>query len=123
MRQIAVIIAVGLGSIALAYAGVFLGLILWTRFFVINAGFLVFLTIVSDQINIRAVGQHGRAVIIPYIISTILKLIMSAVFLILLVKENMEDAREIVYSFLVFYAIFSATEIIIVNQRTRPQKF
>ena len=95
----------------------------WVVQYLANLGFLVFLTIVSDTINQRALEQQGRAVIIPYIASTIIKLIFSAVFLILFIKQNMSIAREIVFSFLTYYAVFSALEIVIVNKRLRLKKF
>jgi hypothetical protein len=95
----------------------------WVVQYLANLGFLVFLTVVSDAINQRALEQQGRAVIIPYIASTIIKLIFSAVFLILFIKQNMSIAREIVFSFLTYYAVFSALEIVIVNKRLRLKKF
>lgn len=95
----------------------------WVNQYVANIGFLVFLTLVSDAINQRALEQKGRSVIIPYIVSTIIKLIFSAIYLILLLRENMPVAREIVFSFLAYYAAFSAVEIVIVNKRLRLKKF
>ena len=116
-----------LGAALLLLVGTYLlaltGLFPWVNHFLANIGFLVFLTFVSDTINQRALDQEGRGVIIPYIVSTILKLVLSAIFLILFIKQNMAMAREIVFSFLAYYAVFSTVEIVIVNRRLRLKKF
>ena len=117
------IVIVALAMLGLTYGITMMGFWQWSNLFLINTGFLVFLTIVSDQINLKALDQKGRGVIIPYIVSTILKLVFSVIFLVLLVKQNMEWAKLIVFSFLVYYLVFSILEIIIVNNRTRPKKF
>ena len=123
MRAVFFILATAVGLLGFTYLGPILNLYPWTIHYLINMGFLVFLTIVTDTINQRALEQKGRGVIIPYLVSTILKLIFSAIFLILFIRQNMDSAREIVFSFLAYYSIFSALEIIIVNKRLRPKKF
>lgn len=123
MRNILLVVIIAFALLGITYIAALLGLWTWSKLFLINAGFLVFLTIVSDQINLRALEQTGRGMIIPYLVSTILKLVFSAIFLILLVKQNMEFAKIIVFSFLAYYAVFSTLEIIIVNRRTTLKKF
>lgn len=123
MKSVLYILATALILAAFTYLLTLLGLFGWDRHFLINLGFLVFLTVVADVINQKALDQEGRGVIIPYIISIIVKLIFSAVFLILFVKANLNDARAIVFSFLAYYAVFSTAEIVLVNKRLRVKKF
>lgn len=123
MRSAIQITLVAILLFASTYLGSVLGIWPWTNHFLIVGGFLVFLTIVSDQINLKALDQEGRAVIIPYLVSTILKLVFSGIFLILFVKQNIDFAQLIVYAFLTYYAVFSVLEIILVNKRTRAKKF
>ena len=123
MRAYFFILGAAVGLLGLTYLLSLVSILPWVNHYLANIGFLVFLTFVSDTINQRALGQEGRGVIIPYIVSTILKLIFSAIFLILFIKQNMSMAREIVFSFLTYYAIFSAVEIVLVNKRLRLKKF
>ena len=123
MRNILIILVAALTLTGLTFLLSLTGLIEWSRYYVMVMAFLVFLTIVADQINLRSLEQDGRAVVIPYIISTILKLVFSSVFLIFFVREHMDFAKLIVFSFIAYYAVFSTLEIIIVNNRTKPKKF
>ena len=123
MRAVLFILITACALLGFTYLGTIINLYPWIIHYPINMGFLVFLTIVSDAINERALEQKGRSVIIPYLVSTMLKLIFSAIFLILFIRQNMDSAREIVFSFLTYYSFFSALEIIIVNKRLRPKKF
>jgi len=122
MKYILLIFIVALGLLGITYLFSEFNFFPWTNFYALNIGFLVFLILVSDTINQKALEQSGRGVIIPYLVSTILKLIFSAVFLILLIKQNLSSAKEIVYSFLPYYAIFSGLEIFIVNRRLKAKK-
>ena len=122
MKYILLIFIAALGLLGITYLFSEFNFFHWTNFYALNIGFLVFLILVSDTINQKALEQSGRGVIIPYLVSTILKLIFSAVFLILLIKQNLSSAKEIVYSFLPYYAIFSGLEIFIVNRRLKAKK-
>ena len=121
----AYLIISGTAGILLAMTYVFsrVANVSWINHYLVIMAFLTFLTFVSDMINKRALNQEGRGVIIPYLISTVLKLIFSAIFLLFFIKQNMDMAREIVFSFLIYYAVFSALEIVIVNKRLRLKKF
>lgn len=123
MRNTILVLLTAAVLVLLTYIGSLINFWPWSRLYLIVAGFLVFLTVVSDQINLKSLEQEGRAVVIPYLVSTILKLIFSAIFLILLVRNNLDLAKLIVFAFLPYYAVFSTLEIIIVNRRTRAKKF
>jgi hypothetical protein len=123
VRSVLLIFLAGAFLIGIAFLGSLFGFWLWTEDFLIIIGSLIFITVVSDQINLQALDQQGRSVIIPYLVSTILKLLFSAIFLILYIKQNIESAKLVVFTYLVSYAVFSALEIIIVNKRTRAKKF
>ena len=94
----------------------------WDNTYLIIAGLLIILTIVVHQINSIALKKKGRDAIIPYIATTILKLILASTMLIILIKINQELAKELVIIFLVYYASFSALEIVMVNRTLRAQK-
>lgn len=123
MKATFYILATAVLLLIVTYLLSWLGWYSWMNHFFINTAFLVFLTFVVDVINQRALEQEGQGVIIPYLVSTILKLIFSAVFLFFFVRQNIEAAREIVLSFLAYYAFFSAVEIVLVNKRLRIKKF
>jgi hypothetical protein len=123
MRSSLVIIAVAILLLLFTYTGSFLGGWLWQPNFIMIIIFLILLTIVSHQINLNSVNQQGRAVIIPYLISTVLKLVLSGGFLMVIVKRYPEMVQGLVISFLVYYATFSTLEIILVNRRTKGKKF
>ena len=123
MRSSVVIIAVALVLLILTYIVSVIAGLPWHQIFIMMAGFLVLLTILTHQINLSSINQHGRAVIIPYLISTVLKLILSGGFLIVIVKYYPEMVKALVIAFLVYYATFSALEIILVSRRTKGKKF
>jgi hypothetical protein len=117
------ILATALILLVLTYFLSELSPVSWTKLYLFNLFFLAMLTAVSDAINKRALDQEGQSVIVPYIVSIILKLVFSVIFLVVFVKKNSELAKEIVFSFLAYYAVFSAIEIVIVNKRLRHKKF
>jgi len=123
MRSSLVIIVVALLLLTLTYIGAFLGAWLWHKNYIMIMVFLVLVTIVSHQINLYSVNQQGRAVIIPYLISTVLKLVLSGGFLMVIVKQYPKMVQGLVIAFLVYYATFSTLEIILVNRRVRGKKF
>jgi hypothetical protein len=95
----------------------------WHQIVIVTGLFLTLLTILTHQINLNAAKQKGRAIITPYLISIVLKLVLSGGFLFALVKVYPEMAMVLVLSFLIFYATFSALEIILVNRRLNSKKF
>jgi hypothetical protein len=95
----------------------------WHQNFFLMTGFLVLLTILTHQINLNSINQQGRAVIIPYLISTVLKLVLSGGFLFVMVRYYPEMVKVLVIAFLAYYAAFSALEIILVSRRTKGKKF
>lgn len=119
MRSILLIIFVALGLLLTTFAYTYISGFHWNQNFLIISGFLVFLTVLTDRINLVALKKQGRGVIIPYLFSIILKLLLSIVFLVVLVKQNIDAVKELVIVFLVYYAIFSALEIFLVNRRTK----
>ena len=123
MRSSLVIIAVALVLLILTYVAFVIAGWPWHQIFIMMTGFLVLLTILTHQINLNSINQQGRAVIIPYLISTVLKLILSGGFLIIIVKFYPEMVKVLVIAFLVYYATFSALEIILVSRRTKGKKF
>ena len=123
MRSSLVIIVVALLLLLSTYLVSLLGGWPWHQNFIMLIVFLVLLTILSHQINLFSVKQQGRAVIIPYLISTVLKLILSGGFLMVIVKVYPEMVKALVIAFLVYYATFSALEIILVSRRTKGKKF
>ena len=123
MRSSLVILGVGLLLLLPTYLVSFFGGWHWHQTFIIMIGFLVSLTILTHQINLISVNQEGRAVIIPYLISTVLKLIFSGGFLMVMIKLYPELVKSSVIAFLVYYAAFSTLEIILVNRRTKGKKF
>ena len=123
MRSTLVIIAVALVLLILTYIASFIAGWPWHQIFIIMTGFLVLLTILTHQINLNSISQQGRAIIIPYLISTFLKLILSGGFLFVIVKYYPEMAKVLVIAFLVYYATFSTLEIILVSRRTKGKKF
>ena len=123
MRSSLVIIVVALLLLISTYLVSLLGGWPWHQNFIMLIVFLVLLTILSHQINLFSVKQQGRAVIIPYLISTVLKLILSGGFLMVIVKVYPEMVKALVIAFLVYYATFSALEIILVSRRTKGKKF
>ena len=122
MKGVLLILAMALVLGVITYLLSLAGFFPWINHYLINIAFLIFLTIVVDQINQRALDQEGRGIIIPYLVAIILKLIFSAVFLVLFVRENVELARGIVFSFLAYYVAFTTSEIVIVNKRLRLKK-
>lgn len=123
MRSSLVIIAVALMLLGLTYIVTVIGGWQWHQGFIIMTVFLVLLTILSHQINFISSNQQGRAVIIPYLVSTVLKLIFSGGFLMVIIKYYPEMVKVLVIAFLIYYATFSALEIILVSRRTRGKKF
>ena len=123
MRSSLVIVAVALVLLILTYIASVVAGWPWHQIFFLMTGFLVLLTILTHQINLNSINQQGRAVIIPYLISTVLKLILSGGFLIVIVKYYPEMGKVLVIAFLVYYATFSALEIILVSRRTKGKKF
>lgn len=123
MRSSLVIIAVALLLLIGTYLVSILGGWPWHQNFIMLMVFLVLLTIVSHQINLFSVNQQGRAVITPYLISTVLKLVLSGGFLWVIVKFYPEMVKALVIAFLVYYATFSTLEIILVSRRTKGKKF
>lgn len=123
MRSSLVIIAMGLLLLISTYLVSILGGWPWHQNFMMMAVFLVLITILTHQINLISVNQQGRAVIIPYLISTVLKLIFSGGFLMVIIKIYPEMVKSSVIAFLVYYASFSTLEIILVNRRTKGKKF
>jgi hypothetical protein len=123
MRSSLVIVGTAIFLLILTYAGSLLGGWQWQQNYIMITVFLVLLTIVSHQINLNSVNQQGRAVIIPYLISTVLKLVLSGGFLMVIVKKYPQMVQGLVISFLVYYATFSTLEIILVNRRTKGKKF
>lgn len=119
MRSAILIIAVAIGLLILTFLYSYASGSVWDHNFSIIGGFLVLLTILTDQINLRALKNEGRGVIIPYLISIILKLLLSIIFLVVLIKNNIDAAKELVIIFLVYYAVFSVLEIILVSRRTQ----
>ena len=123
MRSTLVIIAVAVILLLLTFVCTYLGGWSWNQNFVLISIFLVLLTILSHQINLRSINKEGRAVIIPYLTSTVLKLVLSGGFLMVIIKINPEIVKALVIIFLVYYAVFSTLEIILVSRRTRGKKF
>ena len=123
MRSSLVIITVGLLLLVSTYLVSILGGWPWHQNFIMMAVFLVLITIITHQINLISVNQQGRAVIIPYLISTVLKLIFSGGFLMVIIKIYPEIVKSSVIAFLVYYASFSTLEIILVSRRTKGKKF
>ena len=123
MRSSLVISAMGLLLLISTYLVSILGGWPWHKNFIMMAVFLVLITILTHQINLISVNQQGRAVIIPYLISTVLKLIFSGGFLMVIIKIYPEIVKSSVIAFLVYYASFSTLEIILVNRRTKGKKF
>ncbi len=123
MRSTLVIIAVALMLLVLTYLASIIGGWPWHQNLIVMAVFLVLLTILSHQINLISASQQGRAVIIPYLISTVLKLVLSIGFLIVIIKYYPDMVKVLVIVFLVYYATFSALEIILVSRRTKGKKF
>ena len=123
MRSSLVIIAMGLLLLISTYLVSILGGWPWHQNFIMMAVFLVLITTLTHQINLISVNQQGRAVIIPYLISTVLKLIFSGGFLMVIIKIYPEIVKSSVIAFLVYYASFSTLEIILVNRRTKGKKF
>jgi hypothetical protein len=123
MRSTLVIIAVALVLLILTYLASIIGGWPWHQNLIVMAVFLVLLTILTHQINLNSISQQGRAIIIPYLISTVLKLILSGGFLFVIVKYYPEMVKVLVIAFLVYYATFSALEIILVSRRTKGKKF
>lgn len=123
MRSSLVIIAVALMLLVLTYIVSVIGGWQWHQGFIIMIVFLVLLTILSHQINFISSNQQGRAVIIPYLVSTVLKLIFSGGFLMVIIKYYPEMVKVLVIAFLIYYATFSALEIILVSRRTKGKKF
>jgi len=123
MRSSLVIIAVGLVLLVLTYLVSVIGGWPWHQNFIMMTVFLVLLTILTHQINLNSINQQGRGVIIPYLISTVLKLILSGGFLVVIIKYYPEMVKVLVIAFLVYYATFSTLEIILVSRRTRGKKF
>ena len=123
MRSSLVIIVVALLLLLSTYLVSLLGGWPWHQNFIMLIVFLVLLTILSHQINLFSVKQQGRAVIIPYLISTVLKLILSGGFLMVIVKIYPGMVKALVIAFLVYYATFSTLEIILVSRRTKGKKF
>jgi len=123
MRSSLVIVAVALVLLVLTYIASVVGGWPWHQNFFLMTGFLVLLTILTHQINLNSINQQGRAVIIPYLISTVLKLILSGGFLMVIVKYYPDMVKVLVIAFLVYYAAFSALEIILVSRRTKGKKF
>jgi hypothetical protein len=119
MRSALLIIAVALGLLLITFGYTYTTGALWNQNFIVIGGYLVFLTVLTDQINLIALRKKGRGVIIPYLFSIVLKLLLSIVFLVVLVKQNTETVKELVIVFLVYYAIFSALEIFLVSRRTK----
>ena len=123
MRSSLVIFAVALVLLILTYTATVIAGWPWRPIFIIMTGFLGLLTILTHQINLNSINQQGRAVIIPYLISTVLKLIFSGGFLFVIVKYYPDMVKVLVIAFLVYYATFSALEIILVSRRTKGKKF
>ena len=123
MRSSLFILGVALVLLALTYIVYFLVGWPWHEVFYMILVFLVLLTILSHQINLNSVRQQGSAVIIPYLISTVMKLLLSAGFLMVFVKVYPELVKDIIIAFLLYYATFSTAEIILVNRRTKGKKF
>ncbi|RLD23276.1 MAG: hypothetical protein DRI71_05680 [Bacteroidetes bacterium] len=119
MRSALLIIAVAIGLLLFTFGFTYVTGGLWNQNFLYIGGFQVFLTVLTDQINLNALNMQGRGVIIPYLISIVLKLILSIIFLVVLIKQNSEAVPELVIVFLVYYAIFSALEIFLVSRRTK----
>ena len=122
MRSTIAIITLGLLVLVITYMVFMAGGWLWHQIFIMMSVFLVFLTILSHQINLTSVNQQGRAVIIPYLISTVLKLLLSGVFLMVIIKLYPEMVKGLVIAFLTYYAAFSTLEIILVSRRTKGKK-
>jgi len=92
----------------------------WNQNFVVIAIFLFLLSILSHRINLISQSQKGRSVILPYLTSTVLKLVMSTIFLIVLVMNSGNNIEVLIYVFMIYYATFSTLEIILVSkQNTR----
>ena len=123
MRSSLVVIAVALVLLVLTYLSSVIGGWAWHQNYIKISVFLVLLTILSHQINLISIKQEGRAVIIPYLVSTVLKLLLSGGFLMVIVKVYPDMVKGLVITFLVYYATFSALEIILVSRRTRGKKF
>lgn len=123
MRNIFTIVALAAGLLALTFTlSYLLPQLQWHVHYTYLAGFLLMLTILSHQINLFAAGRQGREVVIPYLVSTVLKLLLSSGFLIAIVWLNRAMVKELVVLFLVYYAAFSALEIFLVNKRLKGQK-
>jgi len=123
MRSTLVILGVAAILLILTYAILTLVGWPWDQNFLLVGIFLILLTILSHQINLRSINKEGRAVIVPYILSTVLKLILGGAFLMIMVKLNPEIVKGLVIVFLLYYATFSALEIILVSRRTQQKKF
>jgi O-antigen/teichoic acid export membrane protein len=123
MRSSLFILGVALVLLLLTYIVYALSGWAWHEVFYMMLAFLVLLTILTHQINLNSVRQQGSAMIIPYLISTVLKLLLSAGFLIVFVKIYPDLVKDIIISFLLYYATSSTVEIILVNRRTKGKKF
>lgn len=117
-----IISAVAFILLAITYLASYVIPLEWSNVYLIIAVFLIILTVIVHQINSIALARKGRGVIIPYLISTVLKLILASGMLIILVKFNQGLAKELVIIFLIYYAVFSALEIMMVNKGLRAQK-
>lgn len=122
MRSSMLIISTAIILVGLTYLFSLIIPLQWDNTYLIVAGLLIILTIIVHQINSIALRKRGRDAIIPYIATTILKLILASIMLIILIKTNQDLAKELVIIFLVYYAVFSALEIVMVNRTLRVQK-
>ena len=123
MRSSLVIIAMGLVLLIITYIFTLIGGWAWHQKFIIISVYLTLLTLLSHHINLLSITQKGRGVIIPYLISTVLKLVLSGGFLIVIVKLYPALVKGLVIVFLIYYAAFSTLEIILVSRRTSNKKF
>ena len=117
MRSTIISALVAIGLLALTFIASLVMSWHWNQNFIVIAIFLFLLTVLSHQINLSSVSKQGRAVIIPYLTSTVLKLILSSIFLIVMVLSEPSNIAAMVIVFLVYYAAFSVLEIILVNKR------
>ncbi len=123
MRSTVIAGLVAIGLLLITLVAVLVMRWQWNQNFITISSFLFLLTVLSHKINLRSLNQQGRAVIIPYLTSTVLKLVLSSMFLIVLVLYDINNIKVLVIVFLIYYATFSTLEIILVNQRNTRQKF
>jgi hypothetical protein len=123
MRSILYIILLAILLLLLTWLAAYFGNWLWHDAFFLISAFLVLLSLLSHQINLRSVNQQGRAVIIPYIASIVIKLLLSGTFLFIIVMYNQQIVKSLVIVFLIYYASFSVLEIYLVNRRVKGKKF